>query len=204
MDYTGFAAALRHTMKEAKSQGIETVKIDGLLAHIDALEKAITEQGGTKPELTPERLAELDRLWQLHLEAHKADLAAKYDSAARMFESVISTAQSANRTMFTMNGAAAVAILAFLGHLAQIRSPMLAEFAWPLTLFTGGVALAGLVSGLSHLIQSVFSTAGSWRFGEPLGRTFNVLAIVVWLSALGAFLWGLWATRLLFLNFVLP
>ena len=81
---------------------------------------------------------------------------------------------------------------------------MLAEFAWPLTLFTGGVALAGLVSGLSYLIQSFFSTAGSRRFGEALGRTFNVLAIVVWLAALGAFLWGLWATRLLFLNFALP
>lgn len=204
MDYTGFAAALRDTMTKAKSQGIETVQIDGLLAHIDALENAITEQGGTKPDLTPERLAELDRLWQLHLEAHKADLAANHDFAARMFESVISTAQSANRAMFTMNGAAAVAILAFLGHLAQIRSPMLAEFAWPLTLFTGGVALAGLVSGLSYLIQSFFSTAGSRRFGEALGRTFNVLAIVVWLAALGAFLWGLWATRLLFLNFALP
>jgi hypothetical protein len=190
VDFKAYAEALKATLVDAKDCGVEVVEIDRLLAHIDAVTKAVEESG----HVSPAALEESRRRWEQGLENYRAYLSSSHDVAARLFESVIATAQSATRLLFAMNGAAAIAILAFLGHLASANPPMMQPFSWPLTLFTGGVALAGLVGGFTYLAQLAYSSAAENESYRRIGNSVRVVAIVFWLGGLAAFVWGLLAS----------
>lgn len=187
MDYRTFAEAMRRGLVDAKSNGIEVVSVDDVLTHLSKLEVAISKQGGTQPTAVEEAN---QRSWEVYLEDHRANLSARNEMNARMFDSVIAAGQNAIRVLLTINGGAAVAVLAFLGHLASTGTAGVAEFSSPLLLFSGGVLLVGAAASGSYLSQLAFASSHStWR---RIGFVLQFATVAAGLVSIAAFALGAW------------
>ncbi|MDQ7073427.1 MAG: hypothetical protein Q9N32_08265 [Gammaproteobacteria bacterium] len=109
-----------------------------------------------------------------------------------MFRSVITAGQSAIKSSFLLNGSAAVALLAFIGHLATIDKSYVAFFAPSLLPFAYGVLVIAVTSGFTYLSQWLY--ASEHKSAVTAGFVFNIICIVLGLSSYGFFLWGLFST----------
>lgn len=151
-------------------------------------------------------------------ENNKAVLAEYGIDAQRSFESARSANQSgaeAIKATTLINGGAAVAMLAFVGHLASIRAEaaVIMSFAEPLRLFVEGVLLGVLASGAVYFSQSSYGISldlefknkeAKWENNEDLaakkhkasvrwrraGKAINFIAILAGLAALCCFAFG--------------
>lgn len=79
-------------------------------------------------------------------------------------------------TSLAINGGAAVALLALLGHLTTSggATASIPAFASPLLLFAWGVLSAAVASGFAYITQACFSCAG-----RKTGWVFNVLSVAL-------------------------
>src|SRR5438128_5691304 len=103
-------------------------------------------------------VAPLDRreAFEIATEEHKSALAEYAADTERALESVRAgnaSGREALRAITLINGGAAVAMLAFIGHLASTSaSPtMIINFAKPLRLFVIGTLLSVIASGVTYL-----------------------------------------------------
>ncbi|WP_436637908.1 hypothetical protein [Microbaculum sp. FT89] len=174
-----FARSMRETIQQIKDRGHPTIEVDHLIDYLNKIERS----DDAEPSAT--ELKRYDAVLQQHVEDQKHANA----QSLEMFRSVIVAGQNANRSMVLINGGASVAILAFLGHLAQIGSTDIPKFANGLAFFVGGTLLAGLVSGGTYLSQ--------WLFGHNKIRTGNLINWIVIIMGIGAyvtFAGGAWIT----------
>ncbi len=103
-------------------------------------------------------------------------------------KSVLSSGQAAMKSAFLINGGAAVALLAFIGHLVSIREVgHVSMFARPLIVFVGGVLSAALATGVTYVTLSCYH-AGKFSQGNWANR---VAVFLIALSYL-AFALGVW------------
>ena len=117
-----------------------------------------------------------------------------------MFRSVISSGQGAIKSSFLLNGGAAVALLAFIGHLAQFSPAKVAMFASCLLPFSLGVMAIAITSGFTYLSQWLY--ASSHARARKAGYVFNFLCIFLGLGSYALFAWGLFSTYRHFLGYV--
>ena len=199
MDHKAFADALRHGLNDAKARGVATVSVDDVLKHVSALEDAVSNQSPNSSNAVEEANR---RSWEKYLEDYRAYLSARNETEIKMFESVISAGQNATRILLAINGGAAIAVLAFLGHLASIDSSMIKAFASPLRWFTFGVALMGLVAGGTYLSQLAFSSEK--RVLQWCGSALQFAVVSGGLASIYLFIVGVNEMSTLFSNFVLP
>ena len=108
----------------------------------------------------------LDRqeAFQIAAEEHKSALAEYAADVQRTLESVRAANESGSEAIKAatlINGGAAVAMLAFVGHLASIQAvaTVIMGFAKPLRLFVVGTLLGVVASGLTYLAQSFFTAS---------------------------------------------
>ena len=105
------------------------------------------------------------------------------------FAVVTSSAESALKSAFLVNGGGAVALLAFFGQAAQQAklSPATPALAAALLVLVIGTALAGIATGLSFLAQygHFMRRKRSW-FGK-VTRNITAANIVLILSSYGCF-----------------
>jgi hypothetical protein len=120
-----------------------------------------------------------------------AGFAAQSAASVELFKSVIETAKVAIQSLIWINGGAAVALLAFIGHLATISNPSvkIGSFAFPLLCFVFGVWSAALFARFVSLAQKLYSEG--W---PSCGKTSVVVGVVFGLSSVAAFgvgsFWG--------------
>jgi hypothetical protein len=147
--------------------------------------------------VTPAELEQYKAQLQLEVEKHKSDNA----SSLEMFRSVISAGQNAIRSSFLLNGGAALALLAFISHLAEKQPTKVAEFADTLMPFVIGVFAISLTSGVTYLSQWFYAEDDEpWML--KTGFWLNIAAIIVGLSSYGFFLWGMCRAYMAFKSFV--
>lgn len=114
-----------------------------------------------------------------------------HSSRLENFKALISAGQAAIRTMLALNGGAAVAMLAFIGHLATGDAALtIPTFAGCLSLFAGGALAAGLVSGGTYLTQWLYARNDIPGFVRA-GHIRNVVVILVDLASFCLFAWGM-------------
>lgn len=109
-----------------------------------------------------------------------------------MFRSVIVAGQSAIKSSFILNGGASVALLAFIGHLAQFDAAKVPMFAACLLYFAFGALAAVVTSGLTYLSQWFYAGAKTWA--TKVGFGLNIACIILGIASYGLFAWGLFAT----------
>ena len=116
-----------------------------------------------------------------------------------MFRSVITSGQGAIKSSFLLNGGAAVALLAFISHLAQFQPIQVPMFAACLLPFSLGVMAIAVTSGFTYLSQWFYSSL--YPGARKAGFVINILCILLGLSSYAMFAWGLFSTYSQFLSY---
>lgn len=175
MNAREFAGLLKDLIQEARDHQVTAIPVDDLINYLSSVEQSENEEPSA---------AEMERykaLLQMHTEAYKHQAAIGLES----FRAAINFGLNANRNMILVNGGAAAALLAFIGHLASVKPSAIPVFADCLTFFVAGTLIAGLVSGGTYLSQLCYSH--DWNVW---GTIFNVVVIVFGIASYGAFAWG--------------
>lgn len=160
----------------------------------------VQEQGGDS--ISAERLQKFlthlesgqpEKDWGLIWQAKKESGLAKYrvqaDLMLEQFNATIRSGQGALKSMFLVNGGAAVAVLALIGHLSTspIGAARASSFALPLSCFAAGLAFTTMASGFTYLSQRAYSQR---RTGRRRGEKLNNVVIFLTIAALLAFVGG--------------
>ncbi|MBI5861086.1 MAG: hypothetical protein HZB64_02730 [Rhodocyclales bacterium] len=177
-----FAAQMKSMIEDIKAKGTAAIYCDDLIAYLSEVESG--------PEAEPSAI---------QIEKYKADLQNwietnkhNHEGRLEMFCSVITSGHGAVKTTFLLCGGAAVAMLAFISHLAQFKPEKVPEFATCLIPFSLGVLAIAVTSGLTYLSQWFYSSARPWA--RKVGFGFNVSCILLGFSSYGFFGWGLLET----------
>jgi hypothetical protein len=138
---SALAKFAKDEIERVHSQGVRSVDTAKLIEWLGKLEASVTANERPQP------------LREFELEAYKYRTSASLESFR-----VIEIGNNALKTALGINGAASVALLAFIGHLATSSQTkaLIAQLANPLLLFVSGVLAAALAMGVSYLTQSQF------------------------------------------------
>jgi len=120
-------------------------------------------------------------------EAATAKYRARVESGLELFRSVIQSGHAARKSLFLLNGGAAVAVLALVGHLSTsaITAGLVNKFACPLLWFAVGLVLAATASCFTYLVQTAFAARKKRR-----GRLLNYLTMSLSAGSIIAFIVG--------------
>lgn len=181
MNAKEFAAQMKATIEDIKSKGTAAIYCDNIISYLDEVQKS--------PEREPT---------SVDVERYKADLqnwieANKYqhESHLEMFRSVITSGQGAIKSSFLLNGGAAVAVLAFVGHLAQFRPDKVPGFGACLMPFAFGVLAIAVTSGCTYQSQWLYASPLVWA--RKTGFGLNILCILLGIASYVLFACGLFA-----------
>lgn len=182
-------AALEAELETLRQAGQKSVEVESLLVLITNLR--------SEPPVVSLDLARRNALAQLEIEAHKgreaqwaADRAFQHEATMEVFRSVIASGATANKAALAINGGGAVALLAFLGHLAANATPaaLMATVTPSVQWFVVGTLAAACSAGATYLAQFFYNREGvKW---ERCGDVTNGIAIIVWLGSLTSFGFG--------------
>jgi hypothetical protein len=120
-------------------------------------------------------------------EAATAKYRARVESGLELFKSVIQSGHAALKSLFLLNGGAAVAVLALVGHLSTspIAAGQVNKFACPLLWFAVGLTFAAIASGLTYLVQRAYAGRNRRRGGQ-----LNALTVLLSICSIVAFVVG--------------
>lgn len=176
-------------IEDIKAKGTASIDCDNLIAYLQQV------QNSPEPELSPMELEHYKANLQNWVETNKLN----HEGQLEMFRSVITSGQSAIKSSFLLNGGAAVALLAFIGHLAQVKPALVPAFAECLMPFCYGVLAVAVTSGCTYLTQWFYASPKSCA--KKFGFALNILCILLGLSAYGFFLWGLFCSYRFFVAY---
>ncbi|MFA7585631.1 MAG: hypothetical protein WCY11_05455 [Novosphingobium sp.] len=178
MEAKNFVQDLRRNVEQLKAEGVEQIEVVNLLDYLESAERDLTSTEVLDVELYKAKL-------QTWVEDHKRS----HNQSVEMFRSVITAGQNALRTAFLMNGGSAVAVLAFIGHLATNAESKVPLFAPSLAIFVTGVLVAAVASGVTYLSQWFYAADKAWA--EKTGFVLNIAAIVLGISSYVVFAFGI-------------
>ncbi len=173
---------IRAAVRDIATKGVAAVSLVDLDRYLASLETAVAVP--PQPP-TPEMI-------QAQIALHRSSV----DEGLEMFRSVIGAGQDARQSSLWINGGAAVALLALVGHVVATdekgAASIVARLAWPLALYVAGVLLAAMSSGATYAAQVRWSEFRdkSGPEAEPYrlaGSRWNRTAIVLVLSSYGLF-----------------
>ena len=187
-------ALIRRDIGIVRAEGATSVTIASLETLLATIEDFIAKHPNV----------EIPTIEQARLQ-HASNLAwyeARAASSRELFKSVIAMAKLTVKSLILINGGAAVALLAFIGHLATAKSaetspPAINTFANPLLWFVIGVGTAAFFAGFVAAAQKLYAqemdakeewkqTWKSWANG------FVVISIIFGVCSLSAFAVGSW------------
>lgn len=182
MSVKQFAAQLKAVVEDIKANGTAAILCDNLVAYLDEVQNSV------ESEPSPVEIERYKADLQNRIEINKHN----HEGRLEMFRSVISSGQSAIKSSFLLNGGAAVAMLAFIGHLAQFSAAKVPEFAACLIPFAFGVLAISLTAGITYLTQWFYASNRKWA--QKVGFWLNLFSILLGFSSYGLFAWGLFKT----------
>ena len=167
---------LRAAVFRVQQQGSDAISAERLQKLLTHLESGQAEK-------------DFGLLWQAKKETGLAKYRVQADLILEQFKATIRTGQGALKSMFLINGGAAVAILALIGHLSTspVGSSKATSFALPLSCFAAGLALTTTASGFTYLAQRAYSQRHQ---GRHKGEKLNNVVILMTIAALIAFVCG--------------
>jgi len=177
---------LKMLIEREKKKGLDTISSDNLIAVCDELIKA---QG---TNLTAVEMEILKKDLQLIIEREKSIIASQIE----MRKSVIALGQDAIKSSFLLQGGASVALLAFIGKLADGHKEKIPVFAKCLLWFIIGAALIAGVAIISYMCNRCYLS--QW---DKAGDRLNYAALCIGAASYVAFIGGLYLTYLAFMCF---
>jgi hypothetical protein len=187
-------ALIRRDIGIVRAEGGVSVTIESLETLLDTVEDFIAKHPNTEIPLAIEQ-AKLQHASTL------AQYEAQAASARELFKSVIAMATLTIKSLILINGGAAVALLAFIGHLAtaettETSGQAINAFAAPLLWFVIGVGTAAFFAGFVAAAQKlyaepIYAAEGSKKKRlKSWGNASVVISILFGLCSLLAFAVG--------------
>lgn len=189
MSVKEFAKQLREVVQNIESHGTMAIKTSNLIAYLRDVENS--KESEPSPVELEKYKADLQNWVELGKQQHEARM--------ELFRSVITAGQSAIKSSFLLNGGGAVAMLAFVGHLAELDSNKVPLFASSLLPFAIGVLLVTVTSGMTYLSQWLY--ASNVPAITKAGYALNIVCIVLGFLSYLTFSWGIFVAYALFLNY---
>ncbi|HYO74103.1 MAG TPA: hypothetical protein VEU33_49335 [Archangium sp.] len=176
MNTTEFIRELRTELGKLAATGQTTIQIASLDA---ALASAATAVASTDSAAAEQQV--IDEL--------KLKLPLQHAATLEQYKSVLESGQTALKTLTTINGGAAVALLAFIGNVLTKGQPIGVPNPIPtlnqaMLAFFFGVFFAGASSGARYLVQLLASRSSNAATG------FMVCSVLFGTASLVAFLLG--------------
>jgi hypothetical protein len=171
-------ALLRSTLTEVQAKGQMTVPVAPLQQFLSNVTPSPAQSEVKRPNVPLELLRDsLNAQWQANLAHDKA----VHTSNLEMFKSVLEATKGAIQSLFVINGGAAVALLAFIGHLASLSGggASIPAFADVMLSFVGGAGFAVLLA--------VSVCLGQKAFYQKWTRTGNAMFYVSLFLGLASF-----------------
>jgi hypothetical protein len=155
MNTTDLLKLIRGAVQNAKREGLEQVRTIDLESMLDSMEIMIAEEDSAQKHLSEADLA----YYKAQVDSSLAHYHAVVQHERFMFEKVILTGQAALKSAILINGGAATAILAFIGHIwnSGALPKIVDNLACSLLLFVSGVLLAAVASGTTYLSTDLYS-----------------------------------------------
>lgn len=131
-------------------------------------------------------------------EAKQSDPRSDQQTDLEMLRSLISSAEGAVKASMLANGGAAVALLAFMGHVATEPTSrgLVRQFACPLAALATGLLSAACSAAVVYITQ--------WHYYQGETRTGDVwrrVGLIAWLVSLLSLALGFWFGAIAFLEF---
>ena len=202
MDAKQLIALIRGIIAKFRADHIQSVTVTNLAALLDDIENHISQP--PQQPIPASVSEEATRFAIEHAKLQQASDLAGYEaraaSARDLFKSVITTAKVTINALILINGGAAVALLAFIGHLAtaESRGPAVHAFAAPLAWFVIGLGAAALFAGSVAGGQKLFAEEmyaapeSKKKRLKQFGNASVVVSIFFGLCSLSAFAVGNW------------
>jgi hypothetical protein len=178
--------ALASELGNLKSQGHTTVALDPLNSYVERL---LASDKAADPELNRQRIR---AQFEVELEQYKA----QHEFHREMFKAVLEAGLSALRMLSVINGAAAIAVLAFLGNvLGKGDAPhalSVSGMGAAMVIFSVGVGLVGLGIAMRYFSQATYAR-DFWPAEDDAtrwGNYFKYAAIACAIMSLLAFFVG--------------
>jgi hypothetical protein len=165
---------------------MEAVPIDNLNHYLVTAEKEAAQNDGDA---------------KLRFELDVEEWKANNTIALEMFKSVTEAGLNAIKAAMAINGAACIALLAFLGNLitnGHTENNLVSELGYALFVFVCCAGFAGTGSGTRYISQALFSEAlendrknekSCWR---GVGYFFQVVSVLLGAMAFIGFFYGGW------------
>ncbi len=170
-------ASMRNEVARVQNSGQQGVTLDGLDNYLARLQVVVSS--GSEQQ-TPEKIK------------------IEHDFSLELFRSFIAAGQSVLKIAMTMNGGAAVAMLALLGSAASnsLTKPLVSKLALPLFLFVLGVLSSGVATGVNYLTAASYSN----QYRKTGHMANGACIILVFISYL-AFAYASYAAYQVFAHF---
>ena len=167
--------SMRQEVARVKATGQQGVTLDDLDNYFSRFQQCTSAGSSDQLTVAPQKA---------QYEMALAHYNWQKDSSLEMFRSVINAGQSALKAAMLMNGGAAVALLALLGHAASDASTksLVAKLASPLFLFVLGVLSSCVATGVNYVTQSLHS-----RRNTKIAHTTNVVGMLLVAAAYSVF-----------------
>jgi hypothetical protein len=191
MDARELIRLIRLNIARLRTEGAASVTIASLETLLAAVETHIAQHPNDPLIEVAIENARLEQALEI------AVFESRSASALELFKSVIATAKVAIKSLLMINGGAAVALLALIGHLATTLSHGIAiqALAVPLAYFVSGVWFAATFAGLVALSQKLF--AENWN---RTGNASAGVSIFLGILSLAAFARGSYLAYFAFLT----
>jgi len=187
MDARAIIKLTRDAVENAEARGITGISPESLKSLLANLESAVTSSSGADPQVAAASLEQYRTQLILFVDQQRHVQAWQLEN----FRSVVTLGQAALKSIILINGGAAVALLAFLGHLVAdgplTNAP--APIVESLYRFVLGVLLASLASGTTYASQYCYAYTGSIWY-QRAAIALHIGTVILVASSYGLFFAG--------------
>lgn len=182
MDAKKLIQVLRDDLNKASEKNIAQFSMKDLQIWIDDLDKFVENSPPDGP--TEVQMEE----WRMKREGQVLQYKAEQESNLEGFRSTIQFGQAALKSSILINGGAAVAILAFIGHIlgSGVSKTIQSEISYSLLIFFVGVLAAAMACGTSYFSQSYYFELRN----NKVALIWRIASVVLVIFSYICFLWG--------------
>jgi hypothetical protein len=177
---------IREGVRVTAQQGQASVNVVDLDRYLDQWEKALPLDEGPLSQF------QLDKL-RAQFEEYLANQQRIHEGRMEMYRAVNIAGRRAIKSTLLINGGAAAALLAFIGHistaatsLAHVRAAI-PELASPLALYVTGLLLTAMSAGAVYV-----AAARYFAQKTKAGDVFNSISVALVIVSYVLFAWGSW------------
>lgn len=183
MSVKSFASELRSTISELLQNGQKHIDCRDLISYLDKVIQS--------PNHDPSR-SDVEH-YKAQLQQHHEIFRQRHEWDMEGFRATITAGQYAIRTSLLLNGGSAVAVLAFVGHLAAVRAEQVPAFGECIMPFAYGALAATVTAGGTYIGQLLFQS--EFKGSRKAGYAVQYFCILAGIASYGFFFWGLLAAR---------